>query len=157
MTTDLSMDALELIYTYDLRFKIEVSFKTAVHSVSVYAYHFWTHAMKKRSRTAGDQYLHREAKEKVEKVKSKKAAYHVHLQIGNLAQGLMQILVLKMPHLIAAMVRRYRRTVCELPSEATVVAALQGSAWMFSGMSDDPKRCVNQMLNALFMAELKVV
>ena len=30
MTTDLEMDALDLIYIYGLRFKIEVSFKAAV-------------------------------------------------------------------------------------------------------------------------------
>jgi len=153
MTTDLKMDALDLIYIYGLRFKIEVSFKAAVHSVGAFAYHFWTGAMKKRKRVSGDQYLHREEPEKVEKIKTKMNAYHAHLQIGNIAQGIMQILALEMPQHIAALDCRYRRTICELPTEATVAAALQSSASIFDGMQDDPEQCVNQMLNAMTLSE----
>jgi hypothetical protein len=154
MTTDLAMNALDLIYIYGLRFKIEVSFKAAVHSVGVFAYHFWTQAMKKRSTTSGDQYLHRESKEDREKIQDKVHAYHVHLQIGNIAQGLMQILALEMPHQIAALDCHYRRTLCEMPTEATVAAALKSSAWIFDGIPDDPEQCINQMRNALDKIEL---
>jgi DDE superfamily endonuclease len=153
MTTDLELDAMDLIYIYGLRFKIEVSFKAAIHSVGAFAYHFWTWSMKKRSRASGDQYVHREPEKNVEKIKMKMNAYHVHLQIGNIAQGMMQILALEMPQHVAALDCHYRRTVCELPTEATVAAALKTSAWIFDGMTDDPEQCVNQMRNAMNLDE----
>lgn len=149
MTTDLKMDALDLIYIYGLRFKIEVSFKSAVHSVGAFAYHFWTWAMKKRKRVSGDQYLHREEPQNVEKIKIKMNSYHAHLQIGNIAQGIMQILALEMPQHITALDFRFRRTICDLPTEATVAAALQSSVTIFDGMRDNPEQCVNQMMNAM--------
>jgi hypothetical protein len=152
MTTDLELDAMDLIYIYGLRFKIEVSFKAAIHSVGAFAYHFWTSSMKKRSRASGDQYVHREPEENVEKIKMKMNAYHVHLQIGNITQGMMQILALEMPQHVVALDCHYRRTVCELPTEATVAAALKSSAWIFDGMTDDPEQCVNQMQNAMNLA-----
>jgi len=155
MTTDLELDAMDLIYIYGLRFKIEVSFKAAIHSVGAFAYHFWTSSMKKRSRASGDQYVHREPEENVEKIKVKMNAYHVHLQIGNITQGLLQILALEMPQHIAALDCHYRRTVCELPTEATVSAALKSSDWIFGGMTDDPEQCVNQMENAMNLADQK--
>ncbi len=153
MTTDLEMNALDLIYIYGLRFKIEVSFKAAVHSVGAFAYHFWTGAMKKRKRVSGDQYLQREDPENVEKIKAKMNAYHTHLQIRNIAQGIMQILALEMPNNISALDFRYRRTLCELPTEATVAAVLRGSASIFDGMKDDPEQCVYQMINAMSRSE----
>ena len=80
-------------------------------------------------------------------------AYHVHLQIGIIAQGMMQILALEMPQHIAALDYHCRSTVCELPTEATVAAALKSSAWIFNGMKDDPEQCVNQMQNAMNLAD----
>ncbi len=58
-----------------------------------------------------------------------------------------------MPYQVAALDCHYRRTVCELPTEATVAAALKSSAWIFDGMPDDPEQCVNRMLNALSLPE----
>ena len=109
--------------------------------------------MKKRKRVSGDQYLHREDPENVEKIKTKMKPTTRISKSGNIAQGIMQILALEMPHHIAALDCRYRRTVCELPTEATVAAALQSSAWIFDGMPDDPEQCVNQMLNAMTLSE----
>ncbi len=40
MGTDLSLGALELIACYGYRFKIEVAFKQALHTLGTYAYHF---------------------------------------------------------------------------------------------------------------------
>lgn len=53
MTTDLDLSPLDVIMAYGLRFKIEVSFKSAVHSIDSFAYHFWTHALSKAKRIGG--------------------------------------------------------------------------------------------------------
>lgn len=51
LTTDLSLHSLEIIALYGVRFKIEVSFKQAVHTVGTYRYHFWMMPMTSISRT----------------------------------------------------------------------------------------------------------
>ena len=58
-----------------------------------------------------------------------------------------------MPHHVAALDCHSRRTICELPTEATVAAALKSSVWIFDGMTDAPEQCVNQMQNAMDLAE----
>lgn len=45
MSTDLTIQPLELILGYALRFKIEVLFKQAVHQLGAFMYRFWLKAM----------------------------------------------------------------------------------------------------------------
>jgi len=88
LSTDLSLRGLEIIELYGVRFKIEVSFKQAIYTLGTYAYHFWMMAMTPRSRRSGNQYLHRKSAVYREQVRRKIAAYHAHIQLGIIAQGL---------------------------------------------------------------------
>ena len=53
MGTNLKMSALEIIELYSYRFKIEVSFKQAIHTIGAYLYHFWMVSMKTVAAQAG--------------------------------------------------------------------------------------------------------
>ncbi len=129
MATDLSLDPIDIIKIYALRFKIEVSFKQAVNTIGTYAYHFWMMSMEKIKRTSGDQYLHRATLEYRDLVKRKIAAYHSHIQIGIIAQGLLQILSMTSHQLVWKYFGSWIRTIRPgiLPSEAIVMGALRNT------------------------------
>ncbi len=87
--TDLTMSPLDIIQLYGYRFKIEVGFRQAVHVIGAYAYHFWMMAMKPLRRGQGNQYLHRTSDDYRAGVRRKLGAYHLYVQLGCIAQGLL--------------------------------------------------------------------
>lgn len=133
MTTDLDLAPLEAIKLYGLRFKIEVGFKQAIHTLGTYAYHFWMQAMKPIRKGDGDQYLHRASDAYRERVKIKLNAYHRHIQIGLIAQGLMQYLALAHPALVWKSFGSWLRTMKPNlePSEMVVGKALSNQLPLF--------------------------
>lgn len=94
MTTDLSLSPLDILRIYGFRFKIEVAFKQALYTLGTYAYHFWIAAMTPHPNKSGDQYLHRKSQAYRDLISRKMRAYHGHMQLGIIAQGLLQYLSL---------------------------------------------------------------
>ena len=127
MSTDLSLEPIEIIRIYGLRYKIEVGFKQAVRTIGAYAYHFWMMDMKPLRRGTGNQYLHRETKCYREKVLRKVNAYHLFVQAGIVAQGLLQYLSSAFPELVWHSFRSWIRTIRPgiPPSEMVTMMALR--------------------------------
>ena len=90
LAADTALQPLPMLELYGYRFKIELGFRKAVHVVSAYAYHFWVADMKPVRRGSGDQYLQKTSGTYRQAVRRKLRAYHVYVQLGCIAQGLLQ-------------------------------------------------------------------
>jgi hypothetical protein len=129
MSTDLTLDAIDIIRAYGLRFKIEYAFKQAVHVIGTFSYHLWMKAMIPLRRGSGDQYLHRKPLAYREAVKRKLHAYHVFLQAGVVAQGLIQYLSITASNVVWRSFGSWLRTIRPgiVPSEFVTAEALRRS------------------------------
>jgi len=139
LATDLSLSGLQVIELYGVRFKIEVSFKQAIYTLGTYAYHFWMSDMTPRSRRSGNQYLHRKPTSYRDHVRRKIAAYHAHIQLGIIAQGLLQALALYSTTTVWKRFGSWLRTMRPdiVPSEFVVAIALRHSLPVF--LADSPR------------------
>ena len=127
MATDLSLSAGDIIYLYGLRFKIEHSFKQAVRLIGAFAYHFWMMDMTPLRYRNGNQHLHRQPADYRNHVRRKMHAYHVFIQAGVVAQGLLQYLAVASPKLVWGSFGSWLRTIRPgiPPSEFVVTTALR--------------------------------
>jgi hypothetical protein len=141
MSSDLSLSAVEIIKLYAFRFKIEVSFKQARHSLGVHSYHFWSACMKKISRGSGNQHLHRASPYYRKMILRKFAAYNNFIQTGIIAQGLLTYLAITKTSLVWSSFGSWLRTIRPgvLPSQQVVMIALRNCLPEFiTGSSEAP-------------------
>ena len=153
VATDLYMEPLDVVKAYGLRFKIEVTFKSAVRSVGAFAYHFWSVAFKRDSAMKGDIDMSAFTSKEKDAIHKKMKSYHLHMLIGHIAQGIAQVLAVEMPEVISKLDSEYRRTICEMPSEATVMQVFRKNVRIFDGIGDKTKTIKKAMRK--FMAEFR--
>ena len=127
LSTDTTLEALEMLELYGYRFKIELGFRQAVHVIGAYAYHFWMTDMKPVRRGSGDQHLHLTSDTYRQAIRRKLRAYHVHVQLGCIAQGLLQHLSINHTAEVWRCFRSWLRTMNPAmpPSELIVANALR--------------------------------
>ncbi len=129
MSTDLTLDPVDIVRLYGYRFKIELAFKHALRVVGSFLYHFWMKDMTPLKRNAGNQYLHRKSKDYRDAVVRKMDAFHRFIQLGLIAQGIMVAIATTAPDLVwryfGSWLRTTRPGVC--PSEMVVSIALRNT------------------------------
>lgn len=127
LCSDTTLDPLDVVRLYGVRFKIEVGFKQAVHSVGTWCYHFWMLPMKPLKRRSGNQYLHRESESYRKAVRRKLGAYHCFLQMGVIAQGSLQAIAILHPDTVWRSFGSWLRTIRPgvPPSEHVVATAMR--------------------------------
>ena len=158
MTTDLEMSASEVISLYGLRFKIEVAFKVSKRVIGAFSYRFWQKGMDRLTRKSGCQYLHMKSDDYRRITKAKVHAYHLFVQLGCVAHGVLQYLSLYRPSNVWGGFRSWLRTMRpqSRPSEQVVAMALSASLPEFLQHAEEADEIGNNLLENVDWNRLSV-
>ena len=127
ITTQRLWSAVDIIKSYELRFKIEVAFKSMIHVLSAFSYHFWMKAWPKTKARDKSVYLHRKTPEFRQQVYRKIEAYERFVNIAAIALGILQWLAIGWPQTIWDRFPVWMRTLPKhgCPTENVVRLTLQ--------------------------------
>jgi len=133
MSTHTLLSPLDIISLYGYRFKIETGFRQAVHVIGSYSYHFWMKSMSPINEKTGNQHIYNKSKKYQQAVLRKLNAYHCFVQIGCIAQGLLQHLSINFSSAVWKQFRSWLRTMKpdQPPSELVVSYALRAGLFDF--------------------------
>jgi hypothetical protein len=124
ISTNIAMPPLEMIIGYSRRFRIEVTFKTAVYSIGTFCYRLWSKSIDKMPRFPTSEDLTNKPTEYVEAFMRKIHAYEASIMAGFIAQGLLVMLSLLHTELVQGSLKTWFRTIRPNVSlSETVVAA----------------------------------
>jgi hypothetical protein len=142
LSTDLSLSAVQIIRTYSLRYKIELSFKQGIHTLGTYAYHFWMKSMEKIKRCSSDQLVYVKNALYQSQVRRKLTAYENYVQMGLISQGLLIYLSLYQQSTVWKYFPSWFRTqnAEKFPSEWVVAASLRATFGEF--LFNSTTRCI---------------
>ncbi len=126
----MSLSGPEVIATYGLRFKIEVTFRTLVHLLGGFAYRFWMKAMETAPTWPTNLNVADYPDEVQARLWAKVEAFERFVNLNAIALGVLQILTLELPTQIWAHFPRWLRTLPNhgYPSERIAQLALQHQA-----------------------------
>jgi len=113
VSSDLSIDAKTIIQVYSSRWKCEEGFLRAKHVLGSFDYHFWTKSMPKlnhfRKAKDGDPVDSIKEPERKQKIIDTLRATEVYTFIGQVSQGILQLLALK-AHKLGLKTTKWLRT-----------------------------------------------
>lgn len=133
MTTKMDLPPLDVLLLYGYRFKIETGFRQAIYVLGSYAYHFWMKDMIPIARRSKGQDLQDTSRQYQQAVWRKLNAYHLHVQVACIAQGLMLHLAHNHAEHVWAQFRSWLRTMdpTRPPSELVVAYVLRDQLHTF--------------------------
>lgn len=150
-STDLALEATEIIALYGYRFKIECTFREMKQVIGAFGYRFWSHSMPKLKR-----YLRKGELHPLEQVTDEQDRNRIRLTLqaiegfvmcSVIATGLVQLIALRFSGRSHALFFRYLRTPSKsIVSEATVTAYLRKS--IFRLFAQNPQLSITQIIRS---------
>jgi hypothetical protein len=131
LSTDTALSTHDVLHKlYAPRWSIETGFMFLKKQLGFFMYRFWTSALNRPKKAKGDLYLHRMEEETRDAILAKIKSYNYFIQCGVVAQGLLQIVSIRLDAAsIHNQVDFFLRTVREgsRPSEMLVRRVLTAS------------------------------
>jgi hypothetical protein len=151
VSTDLTLEATEIIELYGYRFKIECTFREMKQVIGAFGYRFWSASMPKlnryRRKDEPDPLEHVTNEQDRNRIQMTLQAIEGFVMCSVIAMGIVQLLALRFSGRTPALFSRYVRTPSKsIVSEATVVAYLRQS--IFRLFAQNPRILLTQIIRS---------